>query len=48
MKTWLVKFNSGVRMTVKANDYFGAKGKVDGYIKSCRNKPTLFSISLVE
>lgn len=48
MKTWKVEFHSGSKMTIKATDYFGAKGKVDGYIKSCKNKPSLFSIVLVE
>lgn len=48
MQTWKVEFRSGAKMTVKAKDYFGAKGKVDAIIKSCNNKPELFSIVLSE
>lgn len=44
MNTWCVTFYSGAKMTVKSKDYFGAKGKVEGYIKSCSNKPKLYSI----
>jgi hypothetical protein len=46
MKTWNVEFYSGAKMQIKATDYFSAKARVDAIIKSCNNKPKLFSLAL--